>query len=80
MNLLKMRKQAARNYPDQVTQTFNLMDDTYPFRVDQWIARHGQRMKKKHGKNLKGIRSYRFPMYINTEMKIVLEAELYRRK
>lgn len=48
MNVNKMRRNMARNTPDEIRRRFDQMSDTYMYDYTEWVKRFGRRMSIKH--------------------------------
>lgn len=79
MNIQKMRKQNAKNFPDSEKRRFDPLSDTYEKDVHLWLRYFSRRMRAKHGSNYLSIRVFVTPRYDTYHRTLIdLQVELAR--
>lgn len=81
MNITKMRKNLARNVPDQVWRTFGAYENNFESKYHAWRDFFGRQMKIKHGDKLREFSVYQTNDYDNDLgglVRIQLMAVLWR--
>lgn len=74
----KMRRNMARNTPDAVWRTFDLMSDNYLREYEVWCANFQRSMEVKHGRKFIGVSIYRSELLYPENVRVQLLARLRR--